>query len=95
MEEVYRYAELAKMLGLPARTTEEGIESLIKAVVHLAEELDMPLSLEECGIDQTDYESKICSLALHAFIDPDTNVNPKRPLMRELADILHQAYKGN
>jgi acetaldehyde dehydrogenase / alcohol dehydrogenase len=55
----------------------------------------MPLSLEECGIDQTDYESKICSLALHAFNDPDTNVNPKRPLMRELADILHQAYKEN
>ncbi len=90
-----RYAEIAKMLGLSARTTEEGIESLIGAVIHLAKEVDMPMSLEECGIDQTEYESKICQLALHAFNDPDTNVNPKRPLMRELAGILHQAYKGN
>ena len=26
-----RYAEIAKMLGLPARTTEEGVESLIQS----------------------------------------------------------------
>jgi acetaldehyde dehydrogenase/alcohol dehydrogenase len=88
-----RYAELAKMLGLPARTTEEGINSLIEAITKLAEELDMPLSIEECDIDQADYENKIDVLAIHAFNDPDTNVNPKRPLTRELAEILRAAYK--
>ncbi|MFC4798266.1 bifunctional acetaldehyde-CoA/alcohol dehydrogenase [Neobacillus sp. GCM10023253] len=89
-----RYAELAKMLGLPARTTEEGIESLVEAVISLARELDMPLSVEECGVSQPVYESKIAEMALHAFHDPDTNVNPKRPLTRELMEILRQAYKG-
>jgi acetaldehyde dehydrogenase/alcohol dehydrogenase len=88
-----RYAELAKMLGLPAMTTEEGIDSLINAISNLAKGLDMPMSIEECGIDQTDYENKIDVLAIHAFNDPDTNVNPKRPLTRELADILRAAYK--
>jgi acetaldehyde dehydrogenase / alcohol dehydrogenase len=89
-----RYAELAKMLGLPARNTEEGVESLCKAIIQLAGELDMPMSIEECGINQEEFECKISMLALTAFNDPDTNVNPKRPLMRELADLLHQAYKG-
>ena len=89
-----RYAELAKMLGLPAQTTEEGIDSLIGAILELAEELDMPMSVEECGVAPSVYENKIDTLALHAFNDPDTNVNPKRPLVKELAEILRQAYKG-
>jgi acetaldehyde dehydrogenase/alcohol dehydrogenase len=89
-----RYAQLAKMLGLAAQTTEEGIDSLIKAIVGLAKELDMPTSIEGCGIDQAEFEDKVDILAFHAFNDPDTNVNPKRPLIRELAGILHQAYKG-
>lgn len=89
-----RYAELAKMLGLPSRTTQEGIDSLVGAILELADELDMPMSVEECGIAPSVYANKIDILALHVFNDPDTNVNPKRPLVNELADILCQAYKG-
>ncbi|MDR6124126.1 acetaldehyde dehydrogenase/alcohol dehydrogenase [Bacillus sp. SLBN-46] len=89
-----RYAELAKFLGLQARTTEEGIVSLIEAIITLAKGLDMPLSIEECGINYSEFENKVDLLALHAFNDPDTNVNPRRPLTRELAEILRQAYKG-
>lgn len=88
-----RYAELAKMLGLPAKTTEEGIESLIQIITNLAKELDMPMSIEDCCIGQAEFESKLDTLALHAFNDPDTNVNPKRPLVWELAEIYRQAYK--
>ncbi|MGG3466727.1 bifunctional acetaldehyde-CoA/alcohol dehydrogenase [Neobacillus pocheonensis] len=88
-----RYAGLARMLGLPAATTEEGIESLIKAITNLAKELDMPLCIEDCGIKEAEFESKIDLLAINAFNDPDTNVNPKRPLTRELAGIFRQAYR--
>lgn len=89
-----RYAEIAKMLGLPARNTEEGIESLIKAIVNLAKEVEIPMSLEEFGIDHVELESKVDFLAEHAFADQDTIVNPKLPLMIELAEIYRQAYKG-
>jgi acetaldehyde dehydrogenase / alcohol dehydrogenase len=89
-----RYAELSKMLGLKANTIEEGIGSLIEAIVNLAKVLDIPLSIKECGIDNNDFESKVNLLALHAFNDPDTNVNPKRPLTKELAEIFRQAYIG-
>ncbi len=89
-----RYAEIAKMLGLPAGTTEEGVESLIMAVIKLAKELDMPMSIEAAGIDKTEFERKVPVLAEHAFHDQDTIPNPKMPLVTELAAIYLQAYKG-
>lgn len=89
-----RYAELARMLGLPAKTTEEGVESLIQAIIHLANQLEMPLTVKDCGITKVEYDNKINIMADHAFNDPDTNVNPRRPLMNELVDLLRTAYSG-
>lgn len=34
------------------------------------------------------------AMADHALSDPDTNVNPRRPLLNELIEILRLAYKG-
>jgi acetaldehyde dehydrogenase / alcohol dehydrogenase len=89
-----RYAEIAKMLGLPAATVEQGVESLIQAVIKLAGELDMPLSIEAVGVSKSEFESKINSLAENAFDDQDTIANPKQPLITELAEIYMKAYKG-
>lgn len=89
-----RYAEIAKMLGLPARTTEEGVESLIDAIVKLAKQLNVPMSLEACGIDKKEFESKVDYLADRAFEDQCTTANPKLPLVTELAEIYRLAYKG-
>jgi acetaldehyde dehydrogenase / alcohol dehydrogenase len=89
-----RYAEIAKMLGLPAATTEEGVESLIQATKKLIVELELPTSIEEAGINKSEFERKINVLAERAFDDQDTISNPKQPLVSELAQIYRQAYKG-
>ncbi|WAA12739.1 bifunctional acetaldehyde-CoA/alcohol dehydrogenase [Fervidibacillus halotolerans] len=89
-----RYAEIAKILGLPARTTEEGVESLIQAIVNLAKELDIPMSLEANGIDREEFESKVAELADLAFEDQCTTANPKLPLVSELEEIYRKAYIG-
>lgn len=89
-----RYAEIAKMLGLPASTFEEGVESLVMAIINLAEELEIPMSIEAMEVNKADFESKITILAERAFDDQDTIANPKMPLVRELAEIYRQAYKG-
>jgi len=90
-----RYAEIAQMLGLPARTTEEGVESLIQAIINLANEIDIPMSIEACGVSQIEFESKVNELAEHAFDDQDTIANPRMPLVTELAEIYRSAYKGH
>ncbi|MFV8828231.1 bifunctional acetaldehyde-CoA/alcohol dehydrogenase [Alkalihalobacterium sp. APHAB7] len=89
-----RYAEIAKMLGLPARTTEEGVESLVQAVSKLAKELDIPMSIEACGVTKEDFEAKVEQLAERAFEDQCTTANPKLPLVTELAEIYQNAFKG-
>ncbi|WP_026672208.1 bifunctional acetaldehyde-CoA/alcohol dehydrogenase [Alkalihalobacterium bogoriense] len=89
-----RYAEIAKVLGLPAKTTEEGVESLIQAVIKLGKELNIPMSIAANGVDKKEFESKIDLLADRAFEDQCTTANPKLPLVTELAEIYRQAYKG-
>ncbi|MEQ2527317.1 bifunctional acetaldehyde-CoA/alcohol dehydrogenase [Robertmurraya yapensis] len=87
-----RYAEIARALGLPARTTEEGVESLVQAVIKLAEELYIPMSIKANGVNKVEFESKIDFLAERAFEDQCTTANPKLPLVSELAEIYRKAW---
>ncbi len=89
-----RYAEIARTLGLPARTTEEGVESLIQAVIKLAKELEIPMSIEANGVTKEAFEAKVDYLAERAFEDQCTTANPKLPLVTELAEIYREAFKG-
>ncbi|MFT8320592.1 MAG: bifunctional acetaldehyde-CoA/alcohol dehydrogenase [Bacillus sp. (in: firmicutes)] len=89
-----RYAELARILGLPANTVEQGVESFIRAVVRLAKELNIPMSIEANGVNAKDFEAKVDYLADRAFEDQCTTANPKLPLVTELADIYRKAFKG-
>ncbi|MDQ0230057.1 bifunctional acetaldehyde-CoA/alcohol dehydrogenase [Metabacillus malikii] len=89
-----RYAEIARILGLPARSTEEGVESLIQAVIQLGKELQIPMSIEANGVNKAEFESKVDYLAERAFEDQCTTANPKLPLVTELAEVYRQAFKG-
>lgn len=89
-----RYAEIAKCLGLPANTVEEGVESLVQAIIKLAKELDMPMSIKETGVPEKEFNAKVEELAELAFEDQCTTANPKLPLVRELVEVYRNAYKG-
>ncbi|QNB46395.1 bifunctional acetaldehyde-CoA/alcohol dehydrogenase [Thermanaerosceptrum fracticalcis] len=89
-----KYAEIARFLGLPARTTEEGINSLIGAVIELIRKLDMPLSLREMGIPEDRFLQVVDMLSEKAFEDQATTANPRMPLIAELKEIYLQAYRG-
>lgn len=90
-----RYAEIARRLGLPASTPEEGVNSLVKAVQKLAETLGEEKSLKDCGIDEKEFLSKVDELADKAFSDQCTGVNPRVPLVSEIKQILIDSYYGN
>ncbi|GAE34830.1 bifunctional acetaldehyde-CoA/alcohol dehydrogenase [Halalkalibacter akibai] len=89
-----RYAEIARVLGLPAATTEQGVESLVQAIIKLAKEMDIPMSIKDNGVDEKVFESKVNYLAEKAFEDQCTTANPKLPLVTELAEVYRAAYKG-
>ncbi|GIQ62585.1 hypothetical protein PACILC2_11530 [Paenibacillus cisolokensis] len=90
-----RYAEIAAMLGLPARTTEEGVNSLIAAIRKLNQSLDIPEKFRDLGIDAEVFEAKVAYLAERAFEDQCTTANPKMPLVTELETIYRNAFYGN
>ena len=89
-----RYAEIARMAGLPANSTSEGVNSLIASVRHINRTLSIPESFQEAGIPVASFESKVDYLAERAFEDQYTNYNPRMPLVSELAELYRQAYYG-
>lgn len=89
-----RYAEIARILGLPANTTEEGVNSLIQAIRDLNKKLGIPASFQELGFDPKDFEARVDYLADRAFEDQCTTANPKLPLVSELADVYRNAFYG-
>ncbi len=89
-----KYAEIAKALGLPASTTEEGVKNLISAVRNLMKELNMPMSIAECKVDREEFCQKVHQLAQKAFEDQCTTTNPRMPLVSELEELYMRAYDG-
>ncbi|KNY25719.1 bifunctional acetaldehyde-CoA/alcohol dehydrogenase [Pseudobacteroides cellulosolvens] len=89
-----KYAEIAKALGLPASTNEEGVKSLIKAIKDLMKELNMPSTIAECKVDSKKFNAKVAELADKAFEDQCTTANPRLPLVSELEKIYLTAYNG-
>ena len=83
-----KYAEVAKGLGLPCKTPEEGVKSLANAVRQLMTRVGMPLSLKELGISEIEFMEKVKMLADHAFEDQCTTANPRMPLVSELEELL-------
>lgn len=89
-----RYAEIARMLGLKASTTEEGVESLITAVINLAKELNIGMSIQSQGVSEEEFKEKVSYLADRAFEDQCTTANPKMPLVKEIEEVYMKSFKG-
>ncbi len=89
-----RYADIARLLGLPARTTEEAVASLIEAIRGLNRSLGIPESFQALGFDESDFEARVDELADRAFEDQCTTANPRMPLVTELADVYRNAFYG-
>ncbi len=89
-----RYAKIARYLGLPASTTEEGVDSLIKAIQKLMKAVERPMSIKEAGVDEAEFMSKVENLSYKAFEDQCTTANPVYPLVSEIKEIYTKAFCG-
>lgn len=90
-----KYAYLAKRVGLPAKNTEMGVNSLINAINLMNKKLNIPKTLKEYGITEEEFLSKVDYLAERAFEDQCTTSNPRLPLVEELKQLLLEAYYGD
>lgn len=89
-----KYAEIAKYLRLPCDTASRGVECLISSVTGLMRELDMPMSIKECGVAEQQFMQALDELSEKAYEDQCTTANPRMPLVSELKELYIKAFNG-
>ena len=87
-----RYAELARILGLPASTVEEGVESYAKACGELGKKVGIKMNFESQGLDRDNYMAQIEKLSYLAYEDQCSPANPRVPMVEDMQKILRDAY---
>lgn len=87
-----RYAKLAELLGLPARTVREGLVSYIDAVKKLKNQLAIESGFADLGIEEEVYKAAIDKMAEAAMMDRCTPANPIKPTKEELIRIYKKVY---
>ena len=89
-----KYANLAKLLGLPASTIEEGVRSYAQACADLAVQVGIKMTLKDQNITEQQFLQDADSVALLAYEDQCTPCNPRLPLVSDMRLILEKAYYG-
>ncbi len=84
-----RYANVAKILGLPCSNVRTGVKSLINWIVKLQKEMNMPRTLKDCGKDINEINNSIDDIAESALVDGCTITNPRVPNKNEIIKILN------
>lgn len=87
-----KYCELAKILGLPASTIEEGVESYAKACGELAKSLGIKMNFKSQGLEESTYMASLDKLAFLAYEDQCSPANPRVPMVNDVKEILKKAY---
>ena len=87
-----KYAELARILGLPASTTEEGVESYAKACGELGMKCGIKMNFKSQGLDEKEYLASLEKLAYLAYEDQCSPANPRVPMVEDMQKILKDAY---
>lgn len=89
-----KYAKAARFIGLGGNTDEESVDKLIEAIRNLMRDLNMPMSIKDCGIEEEVFMAKLDELSEHAHDDQCTGANPRYPLVEEIKEIYRKAYYG-
>ena len=89
-----KYAKVARFLGLGGKTTQESVANLVDAVRKLEREVNLPSSIQECGVEEETFMKGLQKLSENAHEDQCTTANPRYPLISEIKDLYTKAYYG-
>lgn len=90
-----KYQDIARVLGLPAATPAEAVQSYARACRELAVKIGIQPSLREQGIDEQEFLKAIPELALLAYEDQCSPANPRLAMVKDMEAILRKAYYGD
>lgn len=87
-----RYAKLASLLQLPARTPREGTVNFMDAVSRLKKALHIEENIRSLGISESDFTGALDKMAETAMDDRCTPTNPVQPTNEDLIQIYKKCY---
>jgi acetaldehyde dehydrogenase/alcohol dehydrogenase len=82
------------MLGLPAGTPAEGVESLAAAVERLRDAVGIERGFADRGVDEQRYLAALPQQALNAYADQCAPANPRMPMLADMQELMRAAYRG-
>jgi acetaldehyde dehydrogenase/alcohol dehydrogenase len=89
-----RFQDIARMLGLPASTPEEGVESYAVAVERLRDAAGIEPSFQAIGVDEEAFLAALPQQAVNAFSDQCAPANPRMPMLDDMQALMRAAYYG-
>jgi acetaldehyde dehydrogenase/alcohol dehydrogenase len=91
----WRYSVIADYLGLGGKTQDEKIANLIKAIDELKAKVNIPTTIQDAGVNKTNFFATLDKMSEEAFDDQCTGANPRYPLISEIKQMYINAFEGN
>jgi acetaldehyde dehydrogenase / alcohol dehydrogenase len=89
-----RLQDIAAMLGLPASTPVEGVESYARAVEELRDRVGIPRSFQAQGVSESDFIGRLDELAMGSYRDQCAPANPRMPMLADMKELMVASYYG-
>jgi alcohol dehydrogenase class IV len=90
-----RYADIARLLGLPAQDEVEGAASLVAAIRDLYRRIHFPLSLAELGIAMEELQAEMAQLIDNTETDTQIVSSLRVPESDQIEKLLLHAFEGH
>lgn len=89
-----RYADIARFIGLTVASPQEGAHVLANQIRDLAKAINQPLSLQDAGITEQQFEATLPKLIENAESDATLVASARIPDRAELERLYHYTFEG-
>lgn len=89
---VEKYCNVAKLLGVNNFNEITTIRALVGWIQFMNKEMNIPLSVSQCGVEKSEYMNSVEAMAEKAIADACTATNPRVPSKAEVMLLLEHMY---
>ena len=89
-----RYADIARVMGLPGRTDKQLTNSLVEAVKTMNKKLNIEQTYKANGVTEEFFNAHADAIAENAVKDPCTASNPRPIDVENMKKVLTCAFTG-
>ncbi|CAB1245838.1 iron-containing alcohol dehydrogenase [Clostridium sp. MT-14] len=89
-----RYADIARVLKLKGENDNELIDSLTAMIRNMNRNMNIPLTLKDYGISESDFKENLDFISHNAMEDACTGANPAKVTEDEMKKLFQYIYDG-